>query len=75
MLMPLMLVAGDHAINDMASDEEDSWKSMFEAEGIKVNLYMKGLGQLERFSQLYVNRIEDLINNRYEGVGETKKRS
>lgn len=73
MLMPLMLVAGDHAINDMASDEEDSWKSMFEAEGIKVNLYMKGLGQLERFSQLYVNRIEDLINNRYEGVGETKK--
>lgn len=73
MLMPLMLVAGDHAINDMASDEEDSWKSMFEAEGIKVNLHMKGLGEVDKFEQLYVNRIQDVINNRYEGIGETKK--
>lgn len=73
MLMPLMLVAGDHAINDMASDEEDSWKSMFEAEGIKVTLHMKGLGEVDKFGQLYVNRIQDVINNRYEGIGETKK--
>lgn len=72
-LMPLMLVAGDHAINDMASDEEDSWKSMFEVEGIKVNLHIKGLGEVDEFGQLYVNRIYDVINNRYEGIGETKK--
>lgn len=73
MLMPLMLVAGDHAINDMASDDEESWKSMFELENIKVNLHIKGLGEVDEFGQLYVDRIYDVINNRYEGIGETKK--
>ena len=68
-----MVVAGDHAKNDMASDEEGSWKSMLEKEGIKVNIYLKGLGENERFNQLYINRIEDLINERYIGIGETKK--
>ena len=72
-LAPLMVVAGDHAKNDMASDEERSWKSMLEKEGIKVNIYLKGLGENERFNQLYINRIEDLINERYIGIGETKK--
>ena len=72
-LAPLMMVAGDHARNDMASDDEDSWKSMLEEEGIKVNLHMKGLGENEKFNELYINRIEDLINNRYIGVGQTKK--
>lgn len=72
-LVPLMVVAGDHAKNDMASDEEGSWKSMLEKEGIKVNIYLKGLGENERFNQLYINRIEDLINERYIGIGETKK--
>lgn len=70
---PLMVVAGDHARNDMASDEEDSLKSMLEEEGIKVNIHMKGLGENEKFNELYINRIEDLINNRYIGAGETKK--
>ena len=72
-LAPLMVVAGDHAKNDMASDEEGSWKSMLEKEGIKVNIYLKGLGENERFNQLYINRIEDLINERYIGIGENKK--
>ena len=72
-LAPLMVVAGDHAKNDMASDEEGSWKSMLEKEGIKVNIYLKGLGENERFNQLYINRIEDLINERYIGIGESKK--
>ena len=72
-LATLMVVAGDHAKNDMASDEEGSWKSMLEKEGIKVNIYLKGLGENERFNQLYINRIEDLINERYIGIGETKK--
>ncbi len=58
-----MVVAGDHARNDMASDDEGSWKSMLEEEGIKVNLYLKGLGENERFNELYINRIEDLIND------------
>lgn len=72
-IMPLMLVAGDHAINDIGSNDEDSWKSRFEAEGIKVNVLLKGLGEFEEFVALYSNRIDDLINNRYIGVGETKK--
>ncbi|MGL4107071.1 sirohydrochlorin cobaltochelatase [Clostridium sp. LP20] len=72
-LMPLLLVAGDHVKNDIASDEEYSWKSMFEREGIKVKVIMMGLGEFDKFNQLYINRINDLIENRYEGVGETKK--
>lgn len=72
-IAPLMVVAGDHARNDMASDEEDSWKSMLEAEGIKVNVHMRGLGENEKFNELYINRIEDIINDRYVGAGQTKK--
>lgn len=72
-LAPLMVVAGDHARNDMASDDKESLKSMLEAEGIKVNVYMKGLGENEKFNKLYINRINDLINDRYVGAGQTKK--
>ncbi len=43
-LMPLMLVAGDHAINDMASDEDDSWKTRFNAAGIPATPWLNGLG-------------------------------
>ena len=57
----------------MESDEEVSWKKKKKKEGIKVNIYLKGLGENERFNQLYINRIEDLINERYIGIGETKK--
>ena len=72
-LAPLMVVAGDHARNDMASDDKESLKSMLEAEGIKVDVYMKGLGENEKFNKLYINRIDDLINDRYVGAGQTKK--
>ncbi|PWC19084.1 sirohydrochlorin cobaltochelatase [Brenneria roseae subsp. roseae] len=44
-LMPLMLVAGDHAINDMASDDADSWKSQLEAAGIATQSWLQGLGE------------------------------
>jgi hypothetical protein len=44
-LMPLMLVAGDHAINDMASDEDDSWKTLFNAAGIPATPWLNGLGE------------------------------
>lgn len=47
-LMPLMLVAGDHAINDMASDEEDSWKTLFNAAGITATPWLSGLGKIRR---------------------------
>ena len=73
LLMPLMLVAGNHAINDMTSEKENSWKSMLEAEGIGVKLWTKGLGEVDEFAQLYIDRVDDLINNRYIGTGEIKK--
>jgi len=56
--------------NDMASDEEDSWKSRFESEGIKANVILKGLGEYEEFGNLYIDRINDVINGTYKGLGE-----
>ena len=53
-LRPLMIVAGDHANNDMAGDEEDSWKTAFEAEGYEVTCILEGLGQLEDIQKIFV---------------------
>lgn len=55
-LRPLMVVAGDHAENDMAGAEEDSWKSMFEASGAfeSVDTQITGLGSLPEVQQLFV---------------------
>ena len=53
-LRPLMIVAGDHANNDMAGDEADSWKSVFEAAGYEVSCVVEGLGQLPAIRQLIV---------------------
>jgi sirohydrochlorin cobaltochelatase len=44
-LLPFMVVAGDHAINDMAGDEEDSWASMLRKEGFRVECILKGMGE------------------------------
>ena len=55
-LRPLMVVAGDHANNDMAGDDEDSWKSMFKASGYfdKIDCQVRGLGGIETIQKLYV---------------------
>ena len=53
-LMPLMLVAGDHAQNDMAGDEEDSWKNIIESEGIETEVHLKGLGEIEKIQHKFV---------------------
>jgi sirohydrochlorin cobaltochelatase len=53
-LRPLMVVAGDHANNDMAGDEEDSWKTIFEDAGYEVQCDVAGLGELEDIQQLYI---------------------
>ena len=52
-LQPLMIVAGDHANNDMAGDEEDSWKCSFQNAGYEVQCVLKGLGELEAIQQLF----------------------
>lgn len=60
-LMPLMLVAGDHIINDMASQDEDSWKSILEEEGFNVTTYLHGLGENVKIQDIYVKHIKDTI--------------
>ena len=60
-LMPLMLVAGDHANNDMAGDEEDSWKSILEAKSFETRIRMQGLGSLEEVQQRFVEKARKTI--------------
>ncbi len=54
-LMPFMIVAGDHANNDMASDEDDSWKTLLTKAGIKVNVYLHGIGENSSIRAIYVD--------------------
>jgi sirohydrochlorin cobaltochelatase len=60
-LMPFMLVAGDHAQNDMAGDEEDSWKMLLKKEGFVVDTYLHGLGENPAIQELYIKHIQDAI--------------
>ena len=53
-LEPLMVVAGDHANNDMAGDEEDSWKTILTNEGYEVECVLEGLGQIPAIQDIYV---------------------
>lgn len=61
-LQPLMVVAGDHATNDMAGDDEDSWKSVLTGEGYQVECVLKGLGELEAIRQMYVDHARTALN-------------
>lgn len=61
-MMPLMMVAGDHANNDMAGDEEDSHKSILIKEGFNVKTYIHGLGENQNIRQLFVNRADEAWN-------------
>jgi len=65
-LMPYMVVAGDHAQNDMAGDEEDSWKTILKKEGFTVNIYLHGLGENKEYQDIYIEHVKDAI----EGNGE-----
>ena len=56
-LAPFMIVAGDHATNDLAGDEEDSWKSLLEAEGYEVRCILKGLGEYPQVRSLLAEHI------------------
>ena len=64
-LRPLMVVAGDHANNDMAGDDDDSWKSMFEASGEfdEVDCQIEGLGRIEAVEDLYVEHTQAAIDS------------
>ncbi len=69
-LRPLMVVAGDHANNDMAGDDEDSWKSQFEDSGYfdSIETQIAGLGRLPEVEDKYVAHIEEALNNTGEAV-------
>lgn len=61
-LVPLMLVAGDHAVNDMAGDHPDSWKSRLEQNGIAVSCTLSGLGVLPGIQEMYCTHLADLLD-------------
>ena len=61
-LEPLMVVAGDHANNDMAGDEEDSWKTAFTNAGYEVECVLRGLGENEDIRQIYVDHAAEAIS-------------
>lgn len=57
-IIPFMFVAGDHAINDMAGEDESSWVNQFEQNGIKTTTVLKGLGEYDRIKELYCKHID-----------------
>ena len=58
LLKPFMIVAGDHAKNDMASDEEDSWKTILQNEGYEVTPLLKGMGEYEFIRKMFMDKLE-----------------
>ncbi|WP_055070628.1 sirohydrochlorin cobaltochelatase [Clostridium massiliamazoniense] len=72
-VIPLLLLAGHHAKQDMASNEEGSLKTYLENEGISVEVLINGLGEIKKFRELYILRIKDVIEGTYHMIGETKK--
>ncbi|MEG0935867.1 MAG: sirohydrochlorin cobaltochelatase [Clostridia bacterium] len=60
-LLPLMIVAGDHANNDMAGDDKDSWKTQFKAEGYEVDCVLKGLGEYAGIQDHFVEHVRAAI--------------
>ena len=58
-LTPLLVVAGDHALNDMAGDDPDSWKSRLEHEGAEVVCIVRGMGEYPRIRDIYVDHAKN----------------
>ena len=62
-LRPLMIVAGDHANNDMAGDEDGSWKTEFEKAGFEVTTVVEGLGSVQAIQDLFVAHAQAAIDS------------
>ena len=56
-----MIVAGDHAKNDMGSDEEDSWKSILEKNGYNVTVSLKGMGEYDFIQKMFMKKLEKVL--------------
>lgn len=59
-LYPLMIVAGDHARNDMAGDGPESWKSVLEAEGYDVEITMQGIGEFLEIAEIFISHLREV---------------
>lgn len=57
-LAPFMIVAGDHATNDLSGEKEDSWKSRFERAGYEVSCVLKGLGEYSGIREIFLDHVE-----------------
>ncbi|EGB16569.1 anaerobic cobalt chelatase [Pseudodesulfovibrio mercurii] len=64
LLKPFMIVAGDHASNDMAGDEDDSWKVMLTKQGFDVTTDLRGLGMLDGWAAIYVDHLADAMTQK-----------
>ena len=62
LLKPFMIVAGDHASNDMAGDEADSWKTQLSKAGFDVTAELRGLGSLDPWAEIYVRHLAEALN-------------
>ncbi|MDD6211596.1 MAG: sirohydrochlorin cobaltochelatase [Clostridiales bacterium] len=60
-LAPFMIVAGDHAMNDLAGDRTDSWRKSFEKEGYEVRCILKGLGEYEEIRRIFIEHTKAAI--------------
>jgi sirohydrochlorin cobaltochelatase len=60
-LMPFMSVAGDHARNDMAGPDEDSWKSVLNHAGMRCEVILRGTGEYDEFIDIWVDHIRDAM--------------
>ncbi|MDU5081051.1 sirohydrochlorin cobaltochelatase [uncultured Tissierella sp.] len=63
-LKPFMLVAGDHAINDMASEDDDSWKSILEKDRFQVEICLRGLGEYRIIQEIFLEHLEQIIGEK-----------
>jgi len=67
-LKPLMIVAGDHANNDMAGDEDDSWKTTIKSKGIKVITVIHGLGESSEIGKIFIQHLKDVTRDNQIGL-------
>lgn len=65
-LMPFLLVAGNHVVHDMNGEQESSWKNILEKAGYQVEVYLHGLGENLALQDIYVQHIKDVIVNKNE---------
>jgi len=71
-LMPFMLVAGEHVSRDLAGDQQDSWKNILEQQGYEVEVWARGLGELPAFQDLFVARTGEAVSGKYQDLMEVE---